>query len=351
MSSPTLVPSALELIEGASRAYTTRRVPLEAMRCLSTACLPQSGDLVLARVSEIGHHKRLHLPGGGKRNLFPGDLVIVPYADRYAPNQFEARVPRDLGPCHLVAAGGIAGRVEASHQKVRRGPTTLRPLGLVASDPEAPPLNVAGWGLAPPARPVRGGIPVIAIVGTSMDSGKTTAAAYLTHGLHRHGIRVGYAKVTGTCAAGDPGLLHDAGASPVLDFTDLGYASTYRIAPRIVEALYRESIAHLEAAGVDVIVLEVADGLLQRETARLLASKTFAELTHGVLFCAAEAMGAVAGHAWLRAKGLPVLGLAGRLTTAPLQIREAREATGSTVFGLAELGDPSTARKLVAIRR
>ena len=335
------------LIEQASSAYSTRRVPRESMKWLLTDCAPSSGDLVLAMVTSIGQHKRLHLSCGRKRNLFVGDLVVVAYADRYAPNQFEAFVPKDLGDCDLVAAGGIAASVAEKHDRIRRNATRLRPLGLIANDAEAPPLNVAGWALQPPLTPPSGNIPTIAVVGTSMDSGKTTACAYLAHGLRRYGLEVGYAKITGTGAAGDPCLLRDAGASPVLDFTDVGYASTYRLSPKVVESLYGELVGHLEAAGVDAMVLEVADGLLQKETANLLESKTFSRLTDGVLFAAGEAMGAVAGVEWLRNRRLPLRGVTGRLAASPLQIREAKAATGLEVYGLSELDDPATAAKLI----
>lgn len=348
MTISTPEPSA-EMLDQAFPAYTTRRVPREAMRCVVTECAPRSGDLVLAMVTEIGHHKRLHLPSGGKRNLFLGDLIVVAYADRYAPNQFEAFVPRDLRECHLVAAGGIAGTVAEKHDRIRGNPTRLRPIGLVSGDPEAPPLNVAGWALQSPTTPPRGTIPTIAVVGTSMDSGKTTAAAHLVHGLRRYGLEVGYAKITGTGAAGDPDLLRDAGATPVLDFTDVGYASTYRLPPRVVEALYGELIAHLEDAGVGAIVLEIADGLLQKETADLLESKTFRQLTDGVLFAAGEAMGAMAGAEWLRHRNLPLLGVSGRITSSPLQIREAKIATGLNFYAPSQLDDPATAAKLLYV--
>ena len=336
-----------ELLLEASIAYSVRRVPREAMRCLVTICQPQAGDLVLGQVTEIGHHKRLHLADGGKRNLFVGDLVVIAYADRYAPNQFEAFVPPDLRDCHLVAAGGIAGTVVEKHARIRRTPTRLRPLGLISADPEAPPLNVAGWALPPISAGPHGRIPTIVVVGTSMDSGKTTTAAYLVHGLRRYGLDVGYAKVTGTGAAGDPGLLRDAGASPVLDFTDVGYAATYRLSPAVIESLFRDLIAHEEAAGVDAIVLEIADGLLQAETAALLESESFRSLTDGVLFAAGESMGAAAGSDWLRAKGLPLRGISGRLSASPLQVREATDATGLPVYGLSDLDDPATAAKVL----
>ena len=335
-----------ELIQQATVAYTARRVEPEAMQCVVRSGTPKPGDLVLAMVKEIGHHKRLHRVDGSKKNLFVGDLVIVAYADRYAPAQFEARVPSDLRDCDLVAAGGIAGTVVEKHDRIRRDPTRLKPLGLIASDPEAPPLNVGGWALEPVVAGPRGNVPTIAVVGTTMDSGKTTSAAYLVHGLRRYGLKVGYAKVTGTGAAGDPDLLRDAGASLVLDFTDIGYASTYLLPEPVVESMYGELIAHLEQSGVDAIVLEVADGLYQEETGKLLESETFRWLTDGIIFAAGESMGAVAGAEWLRSRDLPLQAIAGCITRSPLQVREAA-TSGTPVLTLQDLDDPATAAKLL----
>jgi dethiobiotin synthetase len=344
---PGIVEALPARIHEAARAYSTRRVPAEAMLCLRNDLVPSAGDLVLARVDSVGQHKRLHTVDGSRKNLFAGDLVIVVYGDRYAPNQYEALVPRDLRDCDLAAGGGIAGRVVARHEKMR-GPTRLHPLGLVASDPDGPPLNLGGFGLAPPAYrgPIR--VPVVAVVGTSMDAGKTTTSAHLVRGLRNHGHRVGYAKVTGTAAAGDPGLLRDAGAHLVLDFTDAGFASTYRLPSSTVEAIFDELVLHLAAAGVDSIVIEVADGLLQRETASLLQSRTFRSRVNGVIFTAADSLGAVGGVQWLRERKLPIVGLSGRMLTSPLQVAEAIAATHLSVYGLKDLLDPATAAKLVA---
>ena len=104
---------------------------------LLTDFRPRAGDVVLARIEALGHHTRLHLPDGRRRALFVGDDVILAYADRYAPSQFEAAVPIQLEPCHLVAGGGIAAMVTERHRQVRR-PTQIRPLGLVASERASP---------------------------------------------------------------------------------------------------------------------------------------------------------------------------------------------------------------------
>jgi hypothetical protein len=308
---------------------------------------PRAGDLLLARVEALGHHTRLHLPNGRRQQLFVGDDVIVAYGDRYAPSQFEALVPRRLEECHLVAGGGIAARMVTKHQRIRRGPTRIRPLGLVTGEPDGPPLNVAQWALPEPRPPQSGAVPTLAVVGTAMDSGKTTAAAFLARGVRRCGLRVGYAKLTGTGAACDTGLLSDAGADPVLDFTDAGCVSTYRVGLEKIEAIARDLIGHLQASGVDAILLEVADGILQAETAALLASQSLRSLIDGTIVASCDAMGAVSAVGWLEANGHRVAGLAGVIDSSPLQAREAQAATRHAVYSRNDLCDPSTAAKLL----
>jgi hypothetical protein len=329
-----------------SFSYVTRRVPRSLARLVRDAEAPRAGSLVLATIEALGQHTRLHLPDGRARQLFPGDAVILAYGNRYAPQQFEAVVPDDLEPCHLVAAGGVAARVLSRHERMR-SPTKIRPVGLLA-DASGRPLQLSEFALPlrdePPARRPF----TLAVVGASMDAGKTTAAAYLARGLARAGRRVGFAKVTGTGASGDPCLLRDAGADPVLDFTDAGYPSTYLVPLPELERIATTLAGEIASAEVDAIVLEVADGLFQPETAALLRSPRFRALTDGFLFTAGDPMAAAAGVAWLRREALPVLGVGGLLSAAPLGRREASEATGLPVLGKAELADPVTAEKLVA---
>jgi hypothetical protein len=49
----------------------------------------------------------------------------------------------------------------------------------------------------------------------------------------------------------------------------------------------------------------------------------------------------------LRSLGLPILAAGGRLTSSPLEQREAAQATGLPVLSPREFSDPITAQKLV----
>jgi hypothetical protein len=332
-------------LAAAKRAFTTRHVPLERMAGLidDTQAVPRAGDLVLARVNKLGKHAALELTQSRRSTIFVGDEVVVAYAARYAPDQFLAEVPPDLGPCHLAASGGVAATVTVRHGGVG-APTELVPVGLLV-DAEGERLNVSRFALPRGRR--NGERPLtIASLGTSMNAGKTTSAAYLISGLVQAGLRVGGAKISGTGSGNDSNLLRDAGAAVVLDFTDAGHTSTFGLDLPALEGILDAVQSRMHAEGVDVLVMEIADGLLQRETEMLLRSAYVQGRIDGCVFSSGEAMGAIAGVQWLQAQQLPVLTLAGTITRSPLARAEAEQATGLKAMGLDELRNPEAAREL-----
>ena len=315
-------PLSRDRLARAKSAYTTRRVDFaKATRLIASGVRPRAGDLVLARVERIGQHGRIELANGRRAQMHVGDEIIVCYGARYAPDQFEAYVPDDLDTCDLVAAGGIAARCDNRHASMKR-PTRIRPLALLA-DANDQVLNLDRFGLATAARTALAPYTVV-VVGTAMNAGKTTAAANLVRGLIAAGARVGSAKVTGTGAGGDRWSVIDAGAAPALDFTDAGVPSTFGLPADKVLDVFEHLHDHLAAAGVDVAVIEVADGLLQAETAELVANPRFQARVDSTLFAAGDALGATAGVQLATRLGLDVIAVTGALTASPLAIRETR---------------------------
>ncbi|MCA1674650.1 MAG: DUF1611 domain-containing protein, partial [Actinobacteria bacterium] len=305
---------------------------------------PRSGDVVLARIDRIGQHGRLELPNGRRTRLHVGDEILVAYGDRYAPDQFEAEVPADLGPTQLVASGGVASTVLSRSGQIGRA-TDITPIALVVDELRVP-LNLGRFGISV-EKPVTPRPPTIVVIGTSMNSGKTTTVQSLVVGLRAAGEKVGATKVTGTGSGADYWVMVDAGASCVADFTDAGLVSTYRIPLEVVEASVARLIDHLTNAGCTAIVIEVADGIYQQETARLLRSEVFRKHVDSVIFAAADAVGAVAGTQYLRDLGLPVVAASGMLTRSPLAHREASQACTVPVFSRDEIATATTAKQLL----
>jgi len=340
---PRIVPLTAAMLASGKSAYSTRRIPRSAMKTLITGeRQPRSGDLVLAEIVRLGQHRRIELASGRRAHLHPGDRVILAYGNRYAPDQFEAYVPDDLGPCHMVAAGGIAARQHSKHSAVKDA-TEIRPLGLLGNE-DGQPLNLADWCL--PEREFGNRPLTLAVLGTSMNAGKTTTAAHLIRGLRRAWLRVGAAKITGTGAGGDVWLMQDSGAEPVFDFTDAGHASTFGLAPQALRRIAATLTGHLAEAGTEVIVLEIADGLLQQETAALLSCDWFRNRVDGILFAAGDALGAKAGVELLQQHRLPVLAVSGALTASPLTTAEARRVLPCPVLSKQELGAADVLERL-----
>ena len=222
-------------------------------------------------------------------------------------------------------------------------PTEITPIGLLGSA-EGRRSNLADWALGAPLSSA-GRPPTIAVVGTCMNAGKTTTVANLIRGLVAGGRTVGAAKVTGTAAGGDTWLMLDAGASLALDFTDAGFPTTYQASPTEVEEIFETLTGHLAASGVDTVVLEIADGLFQRETEVLLGSPTFTGGVDAVLFAAGDALAATAGVDWLERRNVGVSAISGVLTSSPLAIRETELATGLPVLTIELLRDPEQAAR------
>jgi len=331
----------------AKLAYTTRHVPVEALQRLiepdpdgDADPRPRAGDLLLARVERLGQHKRVELANGRRASLFEDDEIVVCYGDRYAPDQFEGEVPYDLGPCDLMAAGGVAARMVSRSSRVE-DPTAIVPIGLLA-DARGRRVNLADWALAAAPRALRRP-QTIAVLGTAMNAGKTTTAANLIRGLARGGHRVGAAKVTGTGAGGDLWLMSDSGAHPVLDFTHAGHASTYRVPVAEIVRSFELLIGHLSRS-VETAVIEVADGLCQEETIGLIDSPAFRRAVDAVVFSAPDALGAAHGVRMLEERGIEVSAVSGALSASPLAMRETHALTGLTVLDIEALRRPDALR-------
>ena len=318
----------------AKKAFTTRRVPTKDMQTiLSGNIRPAAGDLVLAQVHELGKHKRLELRNGRRARMLRGDEIIVVYGNRYATDQYEALVGEDLGGCDLVAAGGVAAEEVCRHERVAP-PTWIVPVGLIG-DAEGRRINLGDYAirLSGNARPIR----TMIVAGTGMNSGKTYAAASIVHGLKAQGRRVAGIKLTGTGAGGDLWHYRDLGADVVYDFTDAGYASTYKVATEKLEDAAATLIGQASRANCSQAVVEIADGLEQAETAALLRSPRLHRMIEGVVFAAHDALGALRGVEMLHALGHRVLAVSGQLCRSPLAVREASCAIDVPIFHPADL--------------
>jgi len=310
-------------LESVKFAYNTSRVSRDVIKTLLQGeRKPRVGDLVLAQIVEMGQHNRLDLPEGRSAHLFLGEEIVVCYGNSYVPDQYEAVVPYSLDVCSLVSGGGIAAKMLSYHDDMKM-PTTIKPIGLLG-DEAGKAINLSQFGLDCMTSNYQQRPFTIAVAETGLNAGNTISAAFLTRGLSRSGLSVGAARVTGTGTGKYIWHMKDAGAKTVLDISDAGLPSTYLASGGDVERVFLNLSSSLSQSGLDVLVLEIAGGIFQKETAALMRCDSFRSRVDAILFAAGDSMGAVAGARWLQEHSLPVVAITGSLTRSPLAVREVR---------------------------
>ncbi|MEK9877305.1 MAG: DUF1611 domain-containing protein [Betaproteobacteria bacterium] len=272
------------------------------------------------------------------REKAPIDYCL-PCGARYAPDQFEGIAEVNEEGADMLAGGGCIGRVRYRNERIRPA-TRVLPLGCIAGR-DGKNLNIDSYSIDIEVAP--SAVPLIAVVGTAMNSGKTLATAKLSYGLRMAGLRVGVIKATGTGSFGDYHQYQDSGAHFVADFTDVGMATTYLMPlDRIKNGVLR-LLKSGEDAGCDVVLMEIADGLLQKETKALLQDTDLRERLAGLIFACGDAVAAQGGVELLRAAGHEVTALTGLLSCSPMLSQEATDATGVPVLTKTVLAEPSEA--------
>lgn len=285
------------------------------------------GALVLCRVVSSGKHKDLEAQAGRRMSIFPGDVFVGVLGDRYATDQFEG-IGRVTGPTgHILGIGGVVGEVVSSNTRMP-DPTTVEFLGRLA-DADGKPLYTQQFATLA-AAPSTGGMRATTVLslGASMNSGKTTTAMQMVRSLTNAGHRVAAAKVTGTACLKDPNLMYDAGAVCVLDFTDAGWPSTANLSLDQLMSITGRIRAALELHQPEFIIIEIADGILQRETAMMLAHEPLRATIDAVTFAGPDALSVDSGVRRLREYGYPVIATAGIVANGQLGIQEVEKACG-----------------------
>lgn len=326
------------------KAYICRDVTSQAINYnTDPAYKPQVGDVAVFEVIKLGKHKNLQSDTKLNVAILPGDKIMAAFGTRYATAQFEGYVPEDCNrELHILGAGGTVGVIESMHEKFSDiGPTTLKFLGTV-TDEKAEIVNTKTMyrqqmiGFSGKAAK---STKVILSVGSSMDSGKTTSAAFLVRGLRKAGHSVAFIKLTGTVYTKDCDLNYDLGANITADFGDLGFPSTYMCDEQELLNLYESLLKRVLIVKPDYVIMEIADGLYQRETKILLNNHRLMDTIHAVLFSAGDSLAAINGINLLYSWGIRPFAISGLLTASPLLIKEVKENSNLPVYTINDLSN------------
>ena len=338
-------------MEKLKRSFITKAVSnFKLGSTLNNTYIPKAGDVAVFEVKKIGKHSKLQVVGGGLRHIFKGDHILATFGNRYATGQFEGYVPSTIqSEYHILGQGGAVGIMSSMHSKwTKVGVTSLKLIGY-ALDEKNEVINTKYYNESPlkiNLKPIKS-YKTILSVGSSMDSGKTTTAGYLAKGLTRAKNRVAYIKLTGTVYSKDKEFVEDCGADTVLDFSDCGFPSTYMCSIEELLELYTNLLSRVERKQPDYVIIEIADGLLQRETDMLLRHQSFMNTIDHIVFSSGDSMSVPFALQFLKEINHPPIAISGLCTASPLFRREISALSNIPVFSLSDLLDEQQLYKVL----
>lgn len=304
-------------------------VPKKAVSRFLQPRAPKLGDLGLVRVTSLGAHQVVENASGSRLAIFPGSVLVVAFANRYAPDEFEGEVPAEIcKELDLLNAGGTIGKVLSGNSTIGL-PTKLEVLGFLGDENDCV-LNTLSHCKEPKkiSAPVElDNRKLVIITGTSMNSGKSNSAKAVVYALTSAGKSVSAGKVTGTASKKDALLMKTAGAIETCDFVDFGYPSTYKIGREKLEELFWSMVAYLKSKTErdGFIVIEIADGIMQPETEMILSNKKITEAVAHFVFSCVDSLSAIAGHEqMLKRFDIEISAISGPSANSSLGIKEVR---------------------------
>jgi hypothetical protein len=310
----------------------------------------EEGVLIAVEVlNNKSRYNTIELTSGRMAEVKKGDVVVGALGHRKALFGYSGHLPSELRPgdvVQLLNLGGVIGvcdSINPSHGE----PFDCRVLGVVLDFP------YLGQRVGVPARVATAplqidvpvdvhGVPVVAIAGTCMNSGKTAAACAIVSRFRHNGLVVDAFKSTGVALRRDILAMEDAGARHVAMFSDFGIvATTSKNAP----ALTRNLLNELAEEKPDAIVFELGDGLIGAYGVEaILRDKEICNVITAMVLCANDPVGAWGGAKLLREEfGIEPNVISGPATDNQVGIDIIRERSNvaaiNAMTNAAELGD------------
>ena len=273
---------------------------------LSPDILCEEGVLVAVRVlNNKTRYNQLELTNGRMATVNQGDIIVGALGHRKALHGYSGYLPDELevgSSVQVLNIGGVLGICDSANPDVG-APFDCEVLGTVLDFPYLAerigvPARVGAQVLDSGKGLDNRGIPIIALAGTCMDSGKTAAACAIVGRLRHLGLKVAACKATGVSLRRDILAMEDAGAFATMIFSDLGIvATTAENGP----ALTRSLLSGLAEFDADVIVIELGDGLLGAYGVEaILHDRTIRDALTVVILCANDPVAAWGGTRILR---------------------------------------------------
>ncbi|HZN62408.1 MAG TPA: hypothetical protein VFC90_08400 [Planctomycetota bacterium] len=286
-------------------ASSTFRLGLSNPVEITRDCVSESGTVVVVRaLTENPNYPDLELVDGRIERIRAGDVIAGVLGSRRALRGFVGYAPYKLAAgdrLNLLNLGGVIGRCIDGHKDLGEA-VQVEVLGCAVRRKVVLNLDQAALTPLPLVSITK---PVVLVLGSCMNVGKTAAASEIIRRFSLAGRRVGAAKLSGIACLKDLRRFEAAGAVKVLSFLDAGVPST--VDAEDPGAIARTVMGHLEAAPVDVIVLELGDGILGHYgVERVLDDPVVTGAVTATVYCASDLVSAWGGVELFARRGLAI---------------------------------------------
>ena len=212
-----------------------------------------TGDYVVGEViSPVPPNAKVELTNGRLAGVLEGDAIVGAFGVRRATLEAVGDW-QSIGPdgrMDALTVAGLMGRL-TSKSNLIPSLTSLQYRGHVMRGDR----KVVMKDFVPSTGDIDYQCPTVMMIGTSMSSGKTTAARVIIHMLKQAGLKVVGAKLTGAGRYRDILAMGDAGADRIIDFVDVGLPSSI-CPPEEFRVAVRQMLALIAAGQPDVAVVE-----------------------------------------------------------------------------------------------
>lgn len=253
----------------------------------------EEGAFVVAEACEnLGKMDSFEFVGGRLGRLIKGDIFAGVLGYRKAPVEFSGIVPKKVkagDELSLLCESGLVGEISGVYEAWGK-PMKVKILGSII-DEKGKQMNLTDYVL-PKIKPVVKKIPIICLLATRMDSGKTTMACKIAHAFKKMGKKIAAIKPTGVSFMQDPYKLMDHGVDPVLDFTDMGLPSTCGPDAKNIIKATQSLIDHAKLIQPDLILMELGEGILSEyHVMDILQTKSIKDQLSFVILAANDFIG------------------------------------------------------------
>ncbi len=263
---------------------------------------PQAEEVVVVRVREVNSsYPMLETIEEKEEVLQVGQVIVGVLGSRKALRGFSGNPPQRLrqgDQLYLLNKGGVIGECTAFNRDLG-WPARVEYLGSVAF--HGRPVSLKDDALSLYEGPLPE-LPVVMVMGTCMNAGKTTVCKQILQMFTQKGFSVNAGKVAGVACLQDTVKMKQFGADKVLSFQDFGLSSTTGV--KSLAPIARSLIHHLAEPSPDFIVLEMGDGILGGyQVASVFNDKELMSRSLCTILCANDLMGVWGGIQWMSQHG------------------------------------------------